>query len=693
MPEADETAGEPPESTALPQQCVTTDDVTSNTAPASLQPFSCHNPTKPPSSSLSSSPLSPPPPPTPLPLPPSPSSPSSSSSTPSSSSTLSPSSSSSSSPPPSSLPPSSSSLSSSSTSSYSSSSPSPPSSSSLLQLSSSTCYLFALFSLSTFITLLIFSANSDSESTTHKREPQEPKGAYSGSPVSGSDVWYLDRHGIRRRRAVWSGGNLREMRGLARNCGHSCTFRLRKDNGFRGAELQLYLNQWRQIPAPTNKSLPVPEVRRIRPIVQFVDSNDSTHARLSKVSPHCLYSAYVRELPEVSSIVNLCDSFGGIFGTLALPDGTYLIEPMDGLSSATRRSASRHKAHLVYKSRSHSFHDYDYLSNFTYNNDSASNSFLNGDFESNENSSNQFPTAFQPLIDYDRNNFTDQYYNWHYNESQKDRSRRSANSWDHYVEVLVVADNKMLLYHQNNLENYVLTLFSTVASIYRHPSLQAAINIIVTRLVILKNEAAGPRISENAQETLQQFCRWQEAYNDKNDDAPTHHDVAILLTRHDICRAPGKCDTLGLAELGTMCDSLRSCAIIEDNGLSAAFTITHELGHIFNIPHDDERKCGQFMALNKHNYHIMAPTLEYNTHPWSWSACSAVMLAKFLDANRAQTQCILDQPVERRYYDRMFEDPAPGAMFSANQQCQFVFGPSAELCPYMSGHSVLRNRR
>uniref|UniRef100_A0A914R2B6 ADAMTS cysteine-rich domain-containing protein n=1 Tax=Parascaris equorum TaxID=6256 RepID=A0A914R2B6_PAREQ len=31
----------------------------------------------------------------------------------------------------------------------------------------------------------------------------------------------------------------------------------------------------------------------------------------------------------------------------------------------------------------------------------------------------------------------------------------------------------------------------------------------------------------------------------------------------------------------------------------------------------------------------------------------------------------------------MFEDPAPGAMFSANQQCQFVFGQSAELCPYM----------
>ncbi len=56
-----------------------------------------------------------------------------------------------------------------------------------------------------------------------------------------------------------------------------------------------------------------------------------------------------------------------------------------------------------------------------------------------------------------------------------------------------------------------------------------------------------------------------------------------IVCRHDICRAPGKCDTLGLAELGTMCDELRSCAIIEDNGLSAAFTIAHELGHMLDV--------------------------------------------------------------------------------------------------------------
>ena len=36
----------------------------------------------------------------------------------------------------------------------------------------------------------------------------------------------------------------------------------------------------------------------------------------------------------------------------------------------------------------------------------------------------------------------------------------------------------------------------------------------------------------------------------------------------------------GLAELGTMCDQERSCSIIQDNGISAAYTIAHELGHV-----------------------------------------------------------------------------------------------------------------
>lgn len=54
-----------------------------------------------------------------------------------------------------------------------------------------------------------------------------------------------------------------------------------------------------------------------------------------------------------------------------------------------------------------------------------------------------------------------------------------------------------------------------------------------------------------------------------------------IFFRQQICRnaTQKKCDTLGLAQLGTMCLE-QSCAIVQDNGLSAAFTIAHELGHV-----------------------------------------------------------------------------------------------------------------
>lgn len=45
----------------------------------------------------------------------------------------------------------------------------------------------------------------------------------------------------------------------------------------------------------------------------------------------------------------------------------------------------------------------------------------------------------------------------------------------------------------------------------------------------------------------------------------------------DLCGAHS-CDTLGMADVGTVCDPDRSCSIIEDDGLQAAFTVAHELG-------------------------------------------------------------------------------------------------------------------
>lgn len=104
-------------------------------------------------------------------------------------------------------------------------------------------------------------------------------------------------------------------------------------------------------------------------------------------------------------------------------------------------------------------------------------------------------------------------------------------------------------------------------------------------------------IQRSAPATLRGFSWWQDDYNRRTRGHNNYHDAAILITREDLCSNhaktssnnryyghrttdPSSCDTLGLAQLGRMCDPRSSCAVIEDNGLSAAFTIAHELAHM-----------------------------------------------------------------------------------------------------------------
>lgn len=56
---------------------------------------------------------------------------------------------------------------------------------------------------------------------------------------------------------------------------------------------------------------------------------------------------------------------------------------------------------------------------------------------------------------------------------------------------------------------------------------------------------------------------------------PTYLKVYLIV--QDLCGA-STCDTLGMADVGTMCDPKRSCSVIEDDGLPSAFTTAHELG-------------------------------------------------------------------------------------------------------------------
>ncbi|PNI79909.1 ADAMTS9 isoform 2 [Pan troglodytes] len=340
---------------------------------------------------------------------------------------------------------------------------------------------------------------------------------------------------------------------------------------------------------------------------------------------HCFYKGYVNTNSEHTAVISLCS---GMLGTFRSHDGDYFIEPLQSMDEQEDEE-EQNKPHIIYRRSA------------PQREPSTGRHACDTSEHKNRHSKDKRKTRARKRGE--RINLADDvaalnsglateafsaYGNKTDNTREKRTHRRTKRflSYPRFVEVLVVADNRMVSYHGENLQHYILTLMSIVASIYKDPSIGNLINIVIVNLIVIHNEQDGPSISFNAQTTLKNFCQWQHS---KNSPGGIHHDTAVLLTRQDICRAHDKCDTLGLAELGTICDPYRSCSISEDSGLSTAFTIAHELGHVFNMPHDDNNKCKEEGV--KSPQHVMAPTLNFYTNPWMWSKCSRKYITEFLE--------------------------------------------------------------
>ncbi|XP_020653114.3 A disintegrin and metalloproteinase with thrombospondin motifs 4 [Pogona vitticeps] len=244
-----------------------------------------------------------------------------------------------------------------------------------------------------------------------------------------------------------------------------------------------------------------------------------------------------------------------------------------------------------------------------------------------------------------------------------------------YVETLVVADEEMARFHGAGLKPYLLTIMAAAAKFFRHPSLKNPVNLVVTRLVVIGEGEDGLRVSSNAAETLRNFCAWQKGLNKPSDQDPEHFDTAILFTRKDLC-GRSSCGTLGMADVGTVCDPARSCSIVEDDGLQSAFTAAHELGHVFNMLHDDDKHCRE---LNRHSTtrHMMASIMSPVDPDEMWSPCSGRFITDFLDNGHGF--CLLDKPHEPLSLPAVF----PGSSYDVDQQCQLSFGPDSRHCPNM----------
>ncbi|XP_036413434.1 A disintegrin and metalloproteinase with thrombospondin motifs 1 [Colossoma macropomum] len=255
------------------------------------------------------------------------------------------------------------------------------------------------------------------------------------------------------------------------------------------------------------------------------------------------------------------------------------------------------------------------------------------------------------------------------------RSRRFV-STPRYLEIMIVADQSMAEFHGAGLKPYLLTIMAVASRLYRHPTIHNSISLAVVKLLVVYDEEQGPEVSSNAALTLRNFCQWQRQHNPPSDRHPEHYDTAVLFTRQDLCGAHS-CDTLGMADVGTVCDPDRSCSIIEDDGLQAAFTVAHELGHVFNMPHDDAKQCASVNG-DQWSSHMMASTLSNLDQLQPWSPCSALMVTTFLDNGHGQ--CLLDKPQK----PQQLPQALPGSVYDADRQCRLTFGEESQHCPDLS---------
>ncbi|XP_077161405.1 A disintegrin and metalloproteinase with thrombospondin motifs 15 [Paroedura picta] len=244
-----------------------------------------------------------------------------------------------------------------------------------------------------------------------------------------------------------------------------------------------------------------------------------------------------------------------------------------------------------------------------------------------------------------------------------------------FVETLVVADESMVKFHGDDLQHYLLTLMATAARLYRHASILNPISVVVVKFLVIGQDDKGPKVTSNAAVSLRNFCVWQKKWNKGSDKHPEYWDTAILFTKQDLCGAT-TCDTLGMADVGTMCDPKRSCSVIEDDGLPSAFTTAHELGHVFNMPHDNVKVCEEVFGKLRTN-HMMSPTLIQIDRTNPWSACSAAIITDFLDSGHGD--CLLDQPTK----PIALPEDLPGTNYNLNRQCELAFGIGSKPCPYM----------
>ncbi|XP_074026740.1 ADAM metallopeptidase with thrombospondin type 1 motif A isoform X3 [Leptinotarsa decemlineata] len=409
-------------------------------------------------------------------------------------------------------------------------------------------------------------------------------------------------------------------------------------------------------------------------VTQFGD--DTQKAKHDPRISGCFYIGKVKGDKESSVAVSLCN---GMTGYIRTSDSSYYIEPAEVFHNGSTGSLIHRMKRVPLPTK-----DFNDINSMEFYENSENLTIIEDDFYQEtahipkEHLIQKREIPLNPWSQ-DIEGTCDVVEEKYWKKPEYTRKTRNAEwtskfrmSNESFVKVLVVADESMVKYHLNDdeLTHYILILMSHVSFLFKDETIGNAISVSVVQIMVLRNVNFSNTYSSGM---LLKFCNWtKQNIRDKS------HNVAVLLTRDTICRnesvPPQRCTTLGVAEVGSMCQS--GCAIVRDKGLASSYTIAHEIGHILSMPHDEDGKCQQ---LNKDISisNIMSKVIEKDTKPFTWSPCSRYFITEFLDSNRASC---LQKPPTNNYITYTYTEILPGDKFDLNAQCELEFGPGRKVC-------------
>ncbi|GLG94753.1 Papilin [Gryllus bimaculatus] len=374
----------------------------------------------------------------------------------------------------------------------------------------------------------------------------------------------------------------------------------------------------------------------------------------------CHYVGHVRGVPESRAAVSAC--LDGLVGYVHTGDDRYFVEPQ----AEARPDASGRHVHVVFR---------------------ADNS-TQGRLRRGKEDENDFGGGGSSGFCGIRGSWQSAWQERFAREIEANPHfpkvlENSGNStlFARFLELLVVVDKKFIEFHKDHdTENYILTLMNMVSNYYRDASLGRTLEVVVVRIILLEKEEEelDLTISSKAEETLSSFKIWAQRINPADPRHPNHHDIAVLITRFDICTEnDSTCSILGLATMVAACQPEHAACISVDSGLSTGMTITHELGHIMGCAHDENMQDGGpgcSPVAPDGTAHVMAAQMSPRSA--AWSNCSRRFIGALLDGGMGE--CLLDEPSGHLYQGL---DMPPGAMYDAGYQCKDAMG-SEEICPW-----------